>query len=214
MWLYLTRHGKTQWNVERRFQGVMDSPLLEQGEKDAYALKKRIADIPLNQILTSPLQRAFKTASIIAGTVPVQADERLKEMNFGAAEGMKTGEIIQKYPELYDDLWNHPERFTRFDNGESFDEVAARLSSLISELRVLDDDRHILLVGHGMVLVVLQGLLRGLEKKDYPLINRAVLRGCSLTKIHLTQKKAEFIYVNQDDFLPFEKPDSYVVTSR
>ena len=83
MKIYLTRHGQTQWNKEKRFQGTMDSPLTEKGIADAKKLGIYLEKIPLDRIVVSPLKRAKDTANLIIGTrkIPIEVDGRLSEMN-------------------------------------------------------------------------------------------------------------------------------------
>ena len=66
--IFIARHGLTQWNLEGKVQGQSDIPLLEGGIKQAYALAEKIKteQIPISKILTSPLQRAKKTAQIVS----------------------------------------------------------------------------------------------------------------------------------------------------
>ena len=64
-WLYLTRHGQTEWNVENRFQGGTDSPLTEKGIRQAEYLAKRLRGISFESIYSSPAGRALRTAEIL-----------------------------------------------------------------------------------------------------------------------------------------------------
>lgn len=87
--IYLIRHGETDWNKEKKLQGVTDIPLnaygIELAEKTAEGLK----DVPFDRIYTSPLIRAKKTAEIIRGNRPIDlvVKEELKEISFGDYEG-------------------------------------------------------------------------------------------------------------------------------
>ena len=70
MRLYITRHGKTVWNQEGRFQGAKDSKLTEEGRQDAVTLGQYIQKIPFNAVYTSPLGRAKATTSLIFADRP------------------------------------------------------------------------------------------------------------------------------------------------
>src|SRR5207244_1461401 len=63
--LYLVRHGETDWNRERRFQGTSDIPLNELGRAQSRALAQRLTDARLDAVYTSPLSRAVETARIV-----------------------------------------------------------------------------------------------------------------------------------------------------
>lgn len=66
--LYIARHGQTQWNVEKRMQGWLDSDLTELGLYNARALGERLKDIELNQVYISPSKRTEETAKTILGS--------------------------------------------------------------------------------------------------------------------------------------------------
>lgn len=89
--IYLIRHGETEWNVQGRFQGRLDSVLTNTGVKQAEAIGKRLAglDLSFDAFITSPLGRARQTAAIVAGLVrlpAVQCDDRLAEVSLGCCQ--------------------------------------------------------------------------------------------------------------------------------
>lgn len=98
--LYVIRHGQTTWNREKKIQGQLDIPLDETGEKQAAALAERLAGQEINKFYASDLQRAFRTAEIIAGilNLPVKTTPALRERNWGSWQG-------QLLSELGDKLW-------------------------------------------------------------------------------------------------------------
>ena len=90
-YIYITRHGQSQWNVEKKVQGVTDTPLTQQGIEQAHALALKLKEekIHVDEILYSPLSRAADTARIIAeeNKLPLTLEPRLIEQNFGEYEG-------------------------------------------------------------------------------------------------------------------------------
>ncbi len=86
--LYITRHGETKWNTEKRMQGWSDSSLTENGVKNAILLGNRLKDIEFDAIHTSPSQRTIITANLIKGDrkIPLIPDDQLKEINMGIWE--------------------------------------------------------------------------------------------------------------------------------
>lgn len=104
--LFLIRHGRTQWNVERRLQGHTDIPLDEVGRKQAQLVAQRFqqAGIALAAIYSSDLQRARDTALPLSKRLglPLAVDPRLRERGLGEAEGLNLEEIIARYGEQYD----------------------------------------------------------------------------------------------------------------
>ncbi|HBK5522526.1 TPA: histidine phosphatase family protein, partial [Enterococcus faecium] len=85
--LYVTRHGETTWNAQGLVCGRADVPLTEKGQMQAQALAEKVVDlpVPITKIIHSPLQRARDTAQAVVDrlNLPMTADERLVEMDFG-----------------------------------------------------------------------------------------------------------------------------------
>lgn len=218
MRLWITRHGKTQWNVEGRFQGALDSPLVSSGIEDAKTLHDYLLHESFDAVYTSPLGRAKATAALIfdgRNDITIKEDDRLQEMNFGIFEGMRTQDIFKKYATLYDNLWNHPEKFTRCPNGgESFLEVRERIVSFLAMLKTHPEMENIFLVTHGMYFICLLGYFMGYEPKDFPKINRHVVRGCSLTRVDIIAENVQILSVGDDHFLKPAKQDSFLIQQK
>lgn len=205
MKIYLTRHSKTVWNQEKRLQGRCDSPLTPEGIENAKALKHYLDQSQLNfdHIYSSPIQRAYQTATLLFDESQIVQDENLVEMNFGIFEGRKISDILKTDGELYNQLWHHPEEFTRIPQGESYDEVRSRAQCFLNQLKQQDKDSTILVVTHGMYFIVLLATMLGLDKKDYIRINQKVVEGCSLTLVEEVNGSYELIKYNQCDYLPY-----------
>ncbi len=99
----LWRHGQTDMNLTGRIQGARDFPLNDKGVDQARAAAKIIAGLEPSLIVSSPLARAFQTASELSALigVDVETDDRFKERSFGLFEGMTGAEIEERYPEQY-----------------------------------------------------------------------------------------------------------------
>jgi len=164
--IYLVRHGETAFNRERRIQGHVDSPLTELGLRQARAVGRLLRDLirePAGwRVISSPLGRAKATADIVAaklGGLPVELDDRLKEMSWGPYDGRLRAELEAE----------HPETFGRtgwaFDagSGESFEEVAARVGDWLASLPP-EPERKVVAVSHGISGRVLRGLYAGLDR--------------------------------------------------
>ena len=89
MILYVIRHGETAWNKVRRLQGQTDIPLAEEGIRLAKETGIGMKDIPIDLVISSPLQRALQTAECITEgrNIPILTDERIQEISFGDWEG-------------------------------------------------------------------------------------------------------------------------------
>ncbi len=104
MYIYLVRHGETDWNIQKRLQGQEDIPLNERGKLQAEEVGKAFRDVPVHQVISSPLERALHTAHCIAAEKkkePVMVEPLLIERDFGQLAG-KTLEEAGGY-------WDVPE---------------------------------------------------------------------------------------------------------
>ena len=99
--ILLVRHGETDWNLERRWQGHIDRPLNDVGRAQARALADRLDSEPFAAVYSSDLARARETAEIVAAAhgLPVHLDPRLREADVGEWSGLTADEIERRYPE-------------------------------------------------------------------------------------------------------------------
>lgn len=160
--LLIVRHGETEWNAQHRYQGQSDVPLSDAGRAQARALVGRLEREPLTAAYVSDLGRAVETAEIIlAGRdVPLIKESRLREMNFGALEGLTFKDAYARYPAEID-AWLKDYN-TPLPGGEDLDSFAARVGSLLGELQANHDGQVILLVAHGGPLSELVRLALGM----------------------------------------------------
>jgi broad specificity phosphatase PhoE len=100
----LVRHGETDWNLNRRYQGWEDIPLNDTGRAQAQLVAQAIAQEPRwDAIYSSPLSRALSTAQAIAelsGMDEIVEDPDLRERFYGEAEGLTADEREAKWPGL------------------------------------------------------------------------------------------------------------------
>lgn len=104
--LMLIRHGQTDWNLEERWQGHVDVPLNAEGVEQARLVAARLAREGVTAVYSSDLTRAQMTAAQIAAAhaLPVQTDNRWREMNLGVFQGLTWHEIKARYPKEVDDM--------------------------------------------------------------------------------------------------------------
>ena len=132
--LYIMRHGKTDWNADRRLQGSEDIPLNEEGRQMARDARKKYGDLRFDICYCSPLQRAQETAEIFlegSGT-PILTDDRLREMGFGMYEG--TEHVTQKPDCPVYTLFHDPVHYHAVDGAESLEHLYARSGSFIHDV--------------------------------------------------------------------------------
>ena len=108
--LFVTRHGETVWNTQKKLQGWKDSDLTENGIKNALSLGNRLKGVEFKSIYASPSKRTLMTATLIKGGREqiIIEDENLREINLGDWEGQTHDYIKEKYPEEYQAFWNTP----------------------------------------------------------------------------------------------------------
>ncbi|HEX5028961.1 MAG TPA: histidine phosphatase family protein [Gaiellaceae bacterium] len=143
--LLLARHGETDWNRERRFQGHADRPLNDVGRRQAHELAELLRGEVLATVYTSPLKRASETARIVAeqlDLVPREL-EALREIDVGDWEGLTVEDVRARYPEQLDVAWH-----TGWPNGETHDELGARVLPALLELETLHPEETVLGVTH------------------------------------------------------------------
>jgi len=165
--ILLVRHGETEWNLQRRNQGHLDSPLTERGVAQAHAIGRFVASLPNTEgarIVASPLGRACRTAEIIRAHIePVPElllDERLRELSLGSWDGLTYNEIAVCSPGIFDGDKGSEWCF-RSPDGERYEGFAARIGEWLNETV---DAPFIVAVTHGIVSRILRGLYAGLPR--------------------------------------------------
>jgi uncharacterized phosphatase len=143
-YLYLVRHGETDWNRARRIQGTTDIPLNAVGREQARATGRLLSGRQWDEIVTSPLSRAAETARIIAeelGLPEPTPMDALVERNYGEAEGLTGEELLARFPGE-----------TAVDGREERSAVAERVLPALVNLAEKGSDRSIIVVSHGGVI--------------------------------------------------------------
>ncbi|HUO90335.1 MAG TPA: histidine phosphatase family protein [Rhizomicrobium sp.] len=165
--LYFARHGETEANVEKRFQGhTSDTPLTEKGlwqaQEIASIIAKCVTDPATLSYVSSPLHRAERTMEIVRATLGLPADgfatdPRLIEIDLGAWDGLTHAEAKARFPEAYKtreaDKWNVDVP----GGGENYKSVAERLESFIGDLSA-----DTFAISHGAATRILRGLFAGM----------------------------------------------------
>ncbi len=154
--LWLVRHGETEWSRDHRHTSTTDLPLTENGVEVAGRLAEELAGTTFAQVLTSPRERARRTAQL-AGFPEAAVDEDLTEWAYGDYEGITTVEIRETVPGWT--VWTHPS-----PGGETPDQVAERLGRVVATVRAVEG--RTLVFGHGHALRALTALWLGLPVTD------------------------------------------------
>ena len=98
--LTILRHGETEWNLQEREMGQLDSPLTPTGLAQARQLAHRLASLHFDAFYSSDLGRASETSSIIAEKLSLKVlfDPRLRERHSGIFQGLTPAEARERYP--------------------------------------------------------------------------------------------------------------------
>jgi broad specificity phosphatase PhoE len=156
----LWRHGQTAWNVERRFQGKTDISLDDTGVAQAERSARLLAALRPTAIVSSPLQRAARTAEALAGItrLSVSYEPDLTERDGGAWEGLTNVEIRERYPAEYA-RWQPP-------GGETGAQVAKRVGTALERaIERLSDHGLLVVASHGAALRLGMAHLLGLPEE-------------------------------------------------
>ncbi len=167
--LILCRHGQTDFNAERRYQGQSDIPLNAAGEAQAEALQRRVASFKLDAAYTSDLARARRTAQIVlnghTSGLSAVSTPLLREVNGGGFEGLTWEEMNARYP-VETPRWNADRvHIAPPDGGESVQMAYTRIAQALEEIvaALPDDDQNVLAVVHGGVIGILLSHLMGMD---------------------------------------------------
>jgi probable phosphoglycerate mutase len=167
--IYLTRHGETEWNLEGRMQGRMESALTPLGVRQAAAMADLIGSLVERdprqdwRLVSSPAGRAQATAGAVSRRLglPIELDERLIEIGCGEWEGRLRSHVALDHPELFATR----EWFFNAPGGETYDDVFARVSDWLAE-QAPEPERRIVVVSHGVAGRLLRGAYGGLSRHE------------------------------------------------
>lgn len=179
MKIYVVRHGQTDYNIKKVFQGHIDIPLNETGEKQAQETASKFRNIEVDMILVSPLQRTLQTAKPISQItgVPITIEERLIERSFGDMEGHQNREdwnikMMLDYEKNYD-----------IENIEPIQSLFKRVYDFLDEVTEKYKDKNLVLVTHGAVSQPIECYFNGMpEVVDFEHLEPLTLKNCEVRK--------------------------------
>lgn len=184
--LYFVRHGKTQWNLEGRYQGAKgDSPLLEESYAQIRLLAAYLKPVVFAHAYVSPLKRAQTTARVLlrqlGQAVPMTTTVGMREFDLGKMEGLRFSEVARRYPKELHAFRAAPAAYDPTAiAGESFEALIQRMQPVVLDAVAEDHSgrANLLFVSHGAALVALIQSLLGTPlaemRKDGGLTNSSV----------------------------------------
>ena len=159
------RHGETDHNAARIWQGHLDTPLSERGTEQADAVGPALAALSPRRIVSSDLTRARLTAESVgrATGIPVLLDPRFREIDVGAWQGLAAAEVAERWPQEQAAL-ARGEDVRRGEHGETATEVAQRVGEALTEqLDTLGAGECLVVSTHGAAGRTAAAWLLGLE---------------------------------------------------
>jgi broad specificity phosphatase PhoE len=191
--VYLIRHGETEHNREKRFLGSTDAPLTTHG----MAQVRRLAGLlpagvvvpgRMTWCVASPLLRAQQTAQVIAGRfgLDISTDDDLREMDFGAWEGLNNDEIEARFPGALSE-WLSPTDDSCFPDGESLGQFWERIARAQARVVERQADTVLVCAHSGAVRALLCGLL-GLGHEFFWVFD---LRPASVARVDVFERGAQ-----------------------
>jgi broad specificity phosphatase PhoE len=164
--LLLARHGESDWNRARRWQGHADRPLTERGRAQAAQLAERLAGIALDAVYSSDLRRAQETAEAVAGSQGLAATSlpALREVDVGSWSGLTREEAEERFPDAFR-RWLAGG--TGWDDGENYGEMSARVLAAVGELATRHEGGRMLIVSHGGPIRAIHAAALGMEVEAY-----------------------------------------------
>lgn len=169
MLIFLVRHGLTDWNIEKRFQGTLDIPLNHDGVFQAQTAALRCKELKLERIYHSTLARAAQTAQIIADAsgTPLIPNSGFNEVSLGVFQGLNHPQAREKYPEAYERYF--ADRIHAAPpEGESLYQVQQRaLKALGNVEQDAAGCARIAVVSHGALLKSLLAAIAGIPLEQF-----------------------------------------------
>ena len=155
MEIYIVRHGETTWNKGKRLQGSKDIELKDYGRELAIKTGEGLKDTKIDLIYSSPLKRAYETATLIRGNrnIEIFTDDRIKEISFGHFEGENFSELIKDENLTFKYFFKKPELYVASDDAETFEHLIERAGDFMKDkIEPLEDKcERVMIVAHGAI---------------------------------------------------------------
>jgi broad specificity phosphatase PhoE len=164
--ILLARHGESDWNRERRWQGHADRPLTERGREQARLLAERLGEYTLDAVFASDLKRARGTAEAVARPhgLEVRMVPELREVDVGSWSGLTREEARERFP---NDFAEWVDGGTGWHDGESYEAMSNRVLGAALAIAAQYPNGRVLLVSHGGPIRALHAVALGMDIHAY-----------------------------------------------
>jgi len=192
--ILLVRHGQTRSNVTGYYMGWSNEDLNEVGYEQARRLSARLANAPIDSIYTSPLKRAYTTASLIAEPhdIEVKPLDDLIEIKLGDWEGLSEDEVRQRWPVIWHMSKIDPSGLW-FPNGETFMQVVERAVRAFESVAAASQKKQAVIVTHDIVVRILAAYIMGVP---YSIYRRLEIDNASLSVVRIADGTRQLITLN------------------
>ena len=183
-----------------------DVHLNEDGQAQAVALGQRLANVKIDAIYSSPLERTVETAQAVIQHHPdlqLELLESVGEVRYGAWQGEEISKLAQRK------LWRVVQAFpsrVRFPDGESMREAQMRAINALESLTVKHPGQRVAVASHSALIKMIVAHYLGLH---LDLFQRIEISPASLTIIYMASSRPTIVQVNETNYLPLpSKKDS------
>ena len=169
--ILLARHGESDWNRDKRWQGHADRPLTDVGRAQARDLAARLADTELDAVYSSDLKRARETAEIVARSRGLDVDvmAQLREVDVGSWSGLTRSGAENRFPEAYRRWVAGGEGW---DDGETYEQLSKRVVGAVYAIAADHPGERVLVVTHGGSIRTVHATALGVDVQTYRRIRR------------------------------------------
>jgi probable phosphoglycerate mutase len=181
--LILVRHGETDWNRERRWQGHAYTSLNETGREQARALAAELSAAGVEAVYSSDLARARETAEIVAERIGADVTPlaELREIDVGEWQGLTWPEIEERHPGGIELMH---ERGHGWERGETHDQLAERVLRGLRRIARDHPDGRVAVVAHGGTLRAVVAHAEGVSVVEHRRL-RPSMDNCAVVRIAL-----------------------------
>ena len=166
--LFLLRHGETTFSQSGGYCGNLDPDLTPEGEQMAREFAQAYQPHPWTAIYASPMRRTVATATPLADDVrlPLHLRDGLKEIAYGAWEGLPANAAREQFPDDFA-RWNAEPGWNAPTGGETGMEVANRAAVVIAEIAAMHRSGNVLVVSHKATIRLILCSLLGIDLGRY-----------------------------------------------
>ncbi|OHD15137.1 MAG: hypothetical protein A2Z96_01470 [Spirochaetes bacterium GWB1_48_6] len=204
--LYIVRHGQTQWNAQGRMQGRLDSSLTEFGVEQTRRLAHWFQDIHFQAVFSSSAGRALTTANILGEgrNWEIQPMDTLRETALGPWEGKLKAEIQVLWPQEVRDYWENPASLIPLEGMESFQDLETRCRQALETIMEGRRGQNILVVTHGVTSSMILNIL---ENRPWAEIFTQKFKiQTSVSLVDFQNAQPQIVYRGKTDHLAITSP--------